>query len=66
MRARRGPNEPLREAAHAPETTMPACAGIEILAERGGFEPPKGYSPLHAFQACDLNRSSISPGSPTS
>ena len=33
-----------------------------ILAERGGFEPPVGYEPTHAFQACDLNHSSISPG----
>ena len=32
------------------------------LAERGGFEPPIGYEPIHAFQACDLNHSSISPG----
>ncbi len=31
------------------------------MAERGGFEPPTGYSPVHAFQACDLDRSSISP-----
>jgi hypothetical protein len=31
------------------------------LAERGGFEPPVGYEPTHAFQACDLNHSSISP-----
>ena len=32
-----------------------------FLAERGGFEPPIGYEPIHAFQACDLNHSSISP-----
>jgi hypothetical protein len=32
-----------------------------FLAERGGFEPPVGYEPTHAFQACDLNHSSISP-----
>jgi hypothetical protein len=32
-----------------------------VLAERGGFEPPVGYEPTHAFQACDLNHSSISP-----
>ena len=31
------------------------------LAEGGGFEPPLGYKPKHAFQACDLNRSSTSP-----
>src|SRR6185437_7995881 len=36
--------------------------GFSILAERGGFEPPIGYEPIHAFQACDLNHSSISPG----
>ena len=35
-----------------------------FLAERGGFEPPIGYEPIHAFQACDLNHSSISPASP--
>jgi hypothetical protein len=34
-----------------------------LLAERGGFEPPIGYEPIHAFQACDLNHSSISPAS---
>ena len=32
-----------------------------MLAERGGFEPPSGYYPEHAFQACDLNHSSTSP-----
>ncbi len=31
------------------------------LAEKGGFEPPLGYEPKHAFQACDLNHSSTSP-----
>src|SRR5674476_745756 len=31
------------------------------MAEKGGFEPPLGYYPKHAFQACDLNRSSTSP-----
>ena len=31
------------------------------LAEREGFEPSVGYEPTHAFQACDLNRSSTSP-----
>jgi hypothetical protein len=34
---------------------------LAVLAERGGFEPPIGYEPIHAFQACDLNHSSISP-----
>lgn len=36
-----------------------------FLAERGGFEPPVGYEPTHAFQACDLNHSSISPDGST-
>jgi hypothetical protein len=31
------------------------------LAERRGFEPRIGYEPIHAFQACDFNHSSISP-----
>ena len=34
---------------------------LYFLAEKGGFEPPVGYEPTHAFQACDLNHSSISP-----
>jgi hypothetical protein len=33
----------------------------DLMAEKGGFEPPLGYYPKHAFQACDLNRSSTSP-----
>ena len=33
------------------------------LAERGGFEPPVGFKPTHAFQACALNHSAISPAS---
>ena len=32
-----------------------------FLAETVGFEPTLGYYPKHAFQACDLNRSSTSP-----
>jgi hypothetical protein len=39
---------------------------IQFLAERRGFEPRLGYEPKHAFQACDLNHSSISPASPAS
>ena len=31
------------------------------LAERGRFELPVGYEPTHAFQACALNHSAISP-----
>jgi hypothetical protein len=38
-------------------------AAFCVLAEKGGFEPPVGYEPTHAFQACDLNHSSISPNS---
>src|SRR4030042_1682536 len=34
------------------------------VAERAGFEPALGYYPKHAVQACDLNRSSTSPGAP--
>ena len=32
-----------------------------ILAERGGFEPPKRFRRLHAFQACLFNHSSTFP-----
>ena len=32
------------------------------MAEREGFEPSVGYKPTHAFQACALNHSAISPG----
>lgn len=34
---------------------------MKSVAERRGFEPRIGYEPIHAFQACDLNHSSISP-----
>ena len=40
---------------------FPLFAAMAGLAERGGFEPPLGYYPKHAFQACDLNHSSTSP-----
>ncbi len=33
----------------------------KFMAERAGFEPAVGDYPTHAFQACDLNRSSTSP-----
>ena len=33
----------------------------EVSGGRAGFEPALGYYPKHAFQACDLNRSSTSP-----
>ena len=32
-----------------------------LIAERGGFEPPKRFRRLHAFQACLFSHSSISP-----
>ena len=32
-----------------------------FIAERGGFEPPKRFRRLHAFQACLFSHSSISP-----
>ncbi len=31
------------------------------MAEREGFEPSVRYKRTHAFQACSLNRSDISP-----
>ena len=27
-----------------------------FMAERGGFEPPNGYQPLHDFQSCALDQ----------
>ena len=39
----------------------PPEGGFKHLAEEAGFEPAVGYKPTHAFQACDLNHSSISP-----
>ena len=38
-----------------------SIAYVIFLAERVGFEPTIGYSPIHAFQACAFNRSAISP-----
>ena len=34
------------------------------VAERGGFEPPIPFWSIHAFQACALNHSAISPTNP--
>jgi hypothetical protein len=45
----------------SPKNKAPRRGAVIFLAERGGFEPPVGYEPTHAFQACDLNHSSISP-----
>ena len=42
-------------------SNLPTVVLAAVLAERAGFEPALGYSPKHAFQACDLNRSSTSP-----
>ena len=39
----------------------PQSRAFVHLAEKAGFEPAVGYEPTHAFQACDLNHSSISP-----
>ena len=41
---------------------IPPTFGFGHVAERAGFEPALGDYPKHAFQACDLNRSSTSPG----
>ena len=46
-----GERKPFRRKALNP--TLPA--------ERGGFEPPKRFRRLHAFQACLFSHSSISP-----
>lgn len=37
---------------------LPVC---RLIAERGGFEPPIRFWRIHAFQACLLSHSSISP-----
>ena len=37
------------------------CHLLRIHAERGGFEPPKRFGRLHAFQACLFTHSSIFP-----
>ena len=45
-------------------TGFESCFGglkKEGVADRAGFEPALGYYPKHAFQACDLNRSSTCP-----
>ena len=34
---------------------------LDILADRGGFEPPIRYERIHAFQACAFNRSATCP-----
>ena len=36
-------------------------AELQMFAERGGFEPPILFWSIHAFQACLLSHSSISP-----
>ena len=41
-----------------------SCKSFDLqdsVAERGGFEPPIRFWRIHAFQACLLSHSSISP-----
>ena len=38
---------------------------ISISAERGGFEPPKPFRGLHAFQACQFSHSCTFPDAGT-
>ena len=41
-----------------------SCMSFDLqdsFAERGGFEPPIRFWRIHAFQACLLSHSSISP-----
>ncbi len=37
------------------ESTM-LCIILSFLAERGGFEPPMGFKPIHDFQSCALDQ----------
>jgi hypothetical protein len=39
----------------------PASAGAFISGGETGIRTPVSFNPEHAFQACDLNHSSISP-----
>ena len=55
------PTEPLCRLSLETKNPMKTWAYLINLAERAGFEPALGYYPKHAFQACDLNHSSISP-----
>ena len=29
---------------------------LTFMAERGGFEPPMGFKPIHDFQSCALDQ----------
>ena len=55
------PQQPAQTRANRRKKTAHIGGFLTILAEREGFEPSLGYYPKHAFQACDLNRSSTSP-----
>jgi hypothetical protein len=41
----------------------PLAGPFSYLAERGGFEPPRGYKPLPDFESGTFNRSATSPES---
>jgi hypothetical protein len=43
------------------EIKTPASAGAFISGGETGIRTPVSFNPEHAFQACDLNHSSISP-----
>ena len=55
------PHEPAQARGSRRKKTAQIGGFLSVLAERAGFEPAVGYYPTHAFQACDLNRSSTSP-----
>ena len=56
------PNDPDWSTIGPHESVDIANFPMKRVAERAGFEPALGDYPKHAFQACDLNRSSIPPG----
>jgi hypothetical protein len=43
------------------DVKTPANAGVLICGGETGIRTPVSFNPEHAFQACDLNHSSISP-----
>src|SRR3546814_19500284 len=47
-----------------PVTKKPPYGGLSNLAERGGFEPPRRYKRLPAFESGTFNRSATSPDFP--
>ena len=46
------PNNPRELARSGKKKPQPRTVGVSLLVERGGFEPPSGGYPEHAFQAC--------------